>query len=663
MNKTVVLVLLSMFSFLLNTNAQETSKYNHKEAFDPLFLYNPGTVYRSGTGAPGPQYWQNSADYVINATLDVNNNKIIGDVQITYTNNSPDQLSFLWLQLDQNQFNDESKGGKTTSLEGGRHGNMGFEGGYTISNVKAVKENQISKKRTSSSSTYLSHIIADTRMQIRLSEPLRSGEKVTISMNYDFAIPRYGSDRLGKYPANDGTIYEMAQWYPRMAVYDDIEGWNVLPYIGAGEFYLEYGDMQYNITAPYDHIVVGSGELLNPKEVLTSTQIDRLKKASLSDETVMIRTANEVKDATSRPSKSGMLTWKFKCIQTRDVAWASSKSFIWDAAKINLPSGKSALAQSLYPAESDGNAKWGRSTEFVKASIEFYSNYLSEYTYPVATNVAGVVSGMEYPGIIFCGAGDGGESLWGVTDHEFGHNWFPMIVGSNERKYAWMDEGFNTFINDLSSAVFNNGEYYSPLNPRQYAPYMYGRDAVLNFPETIQPDNFGLAAYFKPGMGLGLLRDLVLGEDRFDFALKEYVKRWSFKHPTPFDFFETMEDAAGEDLGWFWKGWIVNDWKLDQAVDNVEYIDQNPLYGSIITISNQEQLPMPVIVEVRETNGNTNRVELPVEIWQKGSEWKFRYKSTSPIFSVTLDPDGKLPDVNSQNNTWRPGSYEMPEGN
>jgi hypothetical protein len=663
MKKIQVLILLFLSSFLFKTQAQETSKYNHKEAFDPLFAYNPGTVYRSGTGAPGPQYWQNTADYLINATLDVDNNKIIGDVQITYTNNSPDQMSFVWLQLDQNQFNDNSRGGKTTPLEGGRHGNMGFEGGYNISNVKASKEIQLSKKRTSSTSSYLSHVITDTRMQVRLNEPLRSGEKITISMNYDFAIPRYGSDRLGKYPANDGTIYELAQWYPRMAVYDDIEGWNIMPYIGGGEFYLEYGDIVYNITVPHDHIVVGSGELLNPKDVLTSTQINRLKEAAQSNETVMIRTAEEVNDATSRPVSSGMLTWKFKCNQTRDVAWATSKSFVWDAAKINLPSGKTSLAQSVYPVESEGYAKWGRSTEYVKASIEFYSDYLYEYTYPVATNVAGVVSGMEYPGIVFCGAGDSGSSLWGVTDHEFGHNWFPMIVGSNERKYAWMDEGFNTFINDLSSKSFNESEYYSPINPRQYAPYMFGRDAILNIPEAIQPNNFGLAAYFKPGMGLGLLRDLILGEDRFDYALKEYVKRWAFKHPTPFDFFETMEDAAGEDLGWFWKGWIMNDWKIDQAVDNVMYIDQIPAKGSIITISNQEQLPMPVIVEVKESNGKTGRIELPVEIWQQGFEWKFRYNSTSPIVSVTIDPDNILPDVNGKNNIWIPASFELPEGN
>ena len=634
------------------------AQYDQHEAFDPLFGYRQGTVYRSATGAPGPQYWQNRADYTINAQLDEEANTLNGSVTITYTNNSPDQLPYIWLQLDQNQFNDDSKGGKSTPIEGGRHGNMGFEGGYTISNVSATKEIQVSKRKTASTSVYLSHVIADTRMQIRFNEPLNSGEKVTLSMDYSFPIPRYGSDRMGKYSAADGTIYEFAQWYPRMAVYDDVEGWNVLPYVGGGEFYLEYGDINYNVTVPAGHIVVGSGELLNASEVLTSTQRDRLKEAANSDKTVMIRSAAEVNDPASRPKSEGMLTWKFRCNQTRDVAWSTSKAFVWDAARINLPSGKKALAQSVYPAESGGKEKWGRSTEYVKASIEFYSNYIYEYTYPVATNVAGIVSGMEYPGIIFCGAGDSGSDLWGVTDHEFGHNWFPMIVGSNERKYAWMDEGFNTFINDLSSKAFNSGEYYHPMNVRQYAPYMFDRDPILTIPDVVQSKNLGLAAYFKPAMGLKLLRENVLGEDRFDYAFKEYVKRWAFKHPTPFDFFESMEDGAGDDLGWFWKGWIVNDWKLDLAVNDVIYEGQNPEEGSVITVSLKEKLPMPFVVEVRESNGKTGRMEFPVEVWEKGGEWSFRYPSTSAILSVTIDPDNTLPDVNGRNNTWQPKQYK-----
>ncbi|UTA69733.1 M1 family metallopeptidase [Emticicia sp. 21SJ11W-3] len=638
------------------------SKYDHREAFNPLFNFMPGTAYRSGSGSPGPLYWQNRADYKIAATLDEAANKLTGETEITYKNNSPEKLAFVWLQLDQNQFNDNSRGTKTTTISGGRFGSTGFEGGYQIQLVSAEKKN-VSSKKVTYRPLYAEHLINDTRMQIRLTEPLATGEELKIKISYSFQIPRYGSDRIGKQETVNGIIYEMAQWYPRMAVYDDIEGWNTLPYLGAGEFYLEYGDFEYNITVPWDHIVAGSGELLNPGEVMTPEQIKRFNEAKNSDKTVIIRGKEEVTDAQSRPRQSGTLTWKFRCKQARDVAWASSKAFVWDAARINLPSGKTSVAQSVYPVESATNDSWNRSTEYVKACIEFYSKYIFEYTYPSATNVAGIVAGMEYPGIVFCSYSDKNESLWGVTDHEFGHNWFPMIVGSNERKYGWMDEGFNTFINTLSTKNFNNGEYYQPENIRQYAPYFYDRDPIMNIPDVIQNNNLGVAAYLKPGVGLTMLRELVLGEKRFDYGFKEYVHRWAFKHPTPLDFFRTMEDAAGEDLGWFWKGWYVNDWKIDQGVKEVSYIQQDVTKGAVITIENLEKMPMPVTVEIKESNGTTKRVELPVEIWQRGSTWSFKHPSTSAIESVSIDPDGKLPEVNTKNNLWKPAKYSSQTAN
>jgi hypothetical protein len=637
----------------VNAQMPTISKYDHRDAFNPLFNFMPGTAYRSGTGAPGPLYWQNKADYKVNIKLDEEANTLAGDVEITYKNNSPDKLPFLWLQLDQNQFNNESRGGKTTTIAGGRFGNAGFDGGYTIQFVSVDKNTQTGKKN-SIRSIYAEHLIDDTRMQIRLAEPILPNEEIKIKISYSFKIPHYGSDRMGKQETQDGIIYEVAQWYPRMAVYDDVEGWNTLPYLGAGEFYLEYGDFEYNVTVPYNHLVVGSGELMNPNEVLTAEQIKRFNAAKNSDKTVIIRSADEVNDANSRPRTEGTLTWKFKCKQSRDVAWASSKAFIWDACKINLPSGKTSLAQSVYPKESNGNDAWGRSSEYVKGCIEFYSKYVFEYSYPSAVNVAGVVAGMEYPGIVFCDYRDKTESLWGVTDHEFGHNWFPMIVGSNERKYAWMDEGFNTFINSLSTKNFNNGEYYSPENIRQMTPYYYDRDPIVNIPDVIQDNNLGIAAYMKPGYGLTMLRELVLGEKRFDYAFKEYVNRWAFKHPTPLDFFRTMEDAAGEDLGWFWKGWYINDWKIDQGVRDVSYIQQDATKGSVITIENLEKMPMPVTLEIKEVDGTKKRVLLPYEIWQRGSTWSFRHDSKSAIESIVIDPDNKLPDVNTRNNQWKP---------
>ena len=646
----------------VNAQMPTISKYDHRDAFNPLFNFMPGTAYRSGTGSPGPMYWQNKADYKINIKLDEEANALAGDVEITYKNNSPDKLPFIWLQLDQNQFNSESRGGKTTSITGGRFGNTGFDGGYTVKFVSVEKNTQIGKKQ-SLKSIYAEHLIDDTRMQIRLAESILPNEEVKIKIFYSFKIPQYGSDRMGKQDTQDGTIYEVAQWYPRMAVYDDVEGWNTLPYLGAGEFYLEYGDFEYNVTVPYNHLVVGSGELINPNEVLTAEQIKRINSAKNSDKAVIIRGVDEVNDIKSRPTTEGTLTWKFKCKQARDVAWASSKAFIWDACKINLPSGKTSLAQSVYPKESNGNNAWGRSSEYVKACIEFYSKYVFEYSYPNAVNVAGVVAGMEYPGIVFCDYRDKTESLWGVTDHEFGHNWFPMIVGSNERKYAWMDEGFNTFINSLSTKNFNGGEYYSPENIRQMTPYYYDRDPIVNIPDVIQDNNLGITAYMKPGYGLTMLRELVIGEKRFDYAFKEYVNRWAFKHPTPLDFFRTIEDAAGEDLGWFWKGWYINDWKIDQGVRDVTYIQQDATKGSVITIENLEKMPMPVTLEIKEADGTKKRVALPYEIWQRGSTWSFRHDSKSAIESILIDPDNKLPDVNTRNNQWKPSKLTKPQPN
>ncbi len=631
-------------ALLLSTAALAQSKYSAHELFHPLWNYGPVSPMRSAAGIPGPGYWQNSADYKIAVSLDDVANKITGDVEITYKNNSPDKLPFLWLQLDQNSFNTQSRGGKTTPISGGRFGNLAFEGGYKIESVT------IDGKPAN-------FIVEDTRMQIRLASPL--AEKIgtaKIKIAYSFTSPENASDRMGIQQTKNGAIYTVAQWFPRVCVYDDIEGWNVLPYLGAGEFYLEYGNFEYSINAPASHIVVGSGELLNPIDVYTADQVKKWAAAANSETTVVIRSAAEVTDPASRPAKD-RLTWKFKCNNARDVAFASSKSFILDACRINLPSGKKSLAVSVYPVESDGKNAWGRSSEYVKASIEHYSNWLYEYTYPVATNVAGIVSGMEYPGIIFCGFRDKTESLWGVTDHEFGHNWFPMIVGSNERKFAWMDEGFNTFINFYSTDAFNKGEYKNrKFDMHTIAKSMFreNADPIMSIPDVIQTRNLGWEAYNKPGFGLRILRENILGADRFDYAFRNYIAKWAFKHPTPMDFFRAMEDGAGEDLGWFWKAWFYELWRLDQSVKDVDYVEQDPTKGAVITIENLDKMAMPAVVEVELTSGEKERFTFPVEIWQRGSSWTFRTSTKLPIKSVVIDPDHSFPDMDSKNNTWKP---------
>lgn len=656
------LIAMGSLGFFNNTIAQEAEKgkYDAHVLFHPLFNFQPGNEYRSGSGAPGAKYWQNRADYKINVALEEDKGIVSGEVELTYKNNSPENLEFIWLQLDQNAFSDKSRGGKTTPVSGGRFGNTGFEGGDSI---KAVTILQGKDKFVDAE-----YKITDTRMQIRLKTPVKSnGDIIKIKIAYSFKIPEYGSDRMGTLETKNGIVYEMAQWYPRVAVFDDIEGWNLLPYLGAGEFYLEYGDFEYNVTVPWDHIVVGSGELLNPNDVLTAEQRKRLADAAKSDQTVMIRSAEEVTNPSTRPKQSGTLTWRFRCIQARDIAWATSKAFVWDAARMNLPKGKTALAQSVYPAEDGGLDGWGRSTEYVKGCIEFYSNYVHEFTYPVATNVAGIVGGMEYPGIVFCSSKSRKEDLWGVTDHEFGHNWFPMIVGNNERKYAWMDEGFNTFINFLSGDNFNNGEYKTTQmnDMHRLAPMIFRpkADPIMTIPDVVQAVNLGWEAYYKPALGLKMLREQILGKDRFDYAFHLYVQRWAFKHPTPYDFFRTMEDAAGEDLGWFWKGWFFENYKLDQAVKEVSYVEQNPQKGSYITIENLDQLAMPVKVDIEEVSGKKTRVELPVEIWQRGGSWTFKAATQQPVRSVIIDPEHSLPDINPENNIWKPAMYSEPEVN
>jgi Peptidase family M1 domain len=636
------LLLLRLDSF-----GQTLSTYDHEEAFAPLFYPSGGDLVRSASGSPGPGYWQNSADYKISAVLDDVNHQISATVLITYRNNSPEKLPFLWLQLDQNLFTAQSRSTAVTPVTGSRWGNQHFDGGYTIKSVTLDYKNQQEKA---------DYIINDTRMQIRLAKAIKAaGDSIKIKIEYSFKIPEYGADRMGRVLTKNGWIYAIGQWYPRMCVFDNLVGWNTLPYLGQGEFYLEYGNFDVSITTSAKEIVVASGELLNPTEVLTPGQIKRLNQARQSDQAVMIRSASEVTDPATRPAKD-KITWHFRIDNARDLAWAASTAFVWDAAKINLPDGKKSLAMSLYPVESAQDLSWNRSTEFVKGSIEHYSNQWFPYPYPVAINVATNVLGMEYPGIVFCFWHDQTRSLWGATSHEFGHTWFPMIVGSNERKYAWMDEGFNTFLNSLADEAFHNGEFSNRrTNRHATARYLFPQngEGLMVIPDAYSNlYNYETNSYSKGSLGLQLLREVILGEERFDGAFRYYINSWAYKHPTPWDFFHAMDNYSGEDLSWFWRGWFLYNWKCDQAVKSVDYAKGDTTQGATITIENREKLPMPVTVEVKEASGKTARVNLPVEVWQKGPTWKFYYPSSTRIQSVTIDPDNRLPDIDDSNNVW-----------
>ncbi|MBS1521406.1 MAG: M1 family metallopeptidase [Bacteroidetes bacterium] len=632
------------------------TKYDYHETFGPPFFTKNGNEFRAADGAPGPKYWQNRADYQLSAKLNDQTNEITGSEVLTYTNNSPQKLGFLWMNLEQNLFKQDSRGTAIVPLEGNppklnsRNWGRGqvFDAGFKIKSVKLVGEK--------GGETDIKFLVTDTRMQLFLPKDVNpNGGQIKLKIEYSFISPDYGSDRMGIQETKNGKIFQVAQWYPRMCVYDDVEGWNTIPYTGPGEFYLEYGDFDLTITAPANHIVVASGELMNPQDVYTPEQLKRWAEAEKSEKTVVIRSASEVTEASSRPAGKKELTWHFKIKNARDASWASSAAFIIDAAKMDLPSGKKSIAISAYPVESDGNDAWGRSTEYVKKSIEFNSKQWFEFPYPAATAVAGIVGGMEYPGIVFCGYKAKKGSLWGVNDHEFGHTWFPMIVGSNERLYGWMDEGFNTFINTLSTADFNNGEYArKPMDVEKAGAAVTNPalEPVLSQPANLKERNTGILLYFKPGMGLTMLREQILGHERFDFAFRTYIDHWAFKHPTPDDFFRTMENASGESLQWFWRGWFLNNWRLDVAVRDVKYLDNDPSKGALITIDNLEKMAMPVTLEIKTVSGKTDRVNLPVEIWERNSTWTFKYPSTEEIQSVTYDPDKVMPDYNPDNNVW-----------
>ena len=627
--------------------AAGNSAYDPLKTFAPLSLPDPVNRYRSSDGAPGPDYWQNSADYEIHASLDPEKKELTATEVITYTNNSPDALTSLWLQLDQNTYRRDSRGAAADGSE-----QTEFTDGFLLDSVEVDSGSRHGK---------VDYVVSDTRMQIPLVQALKArGGQLRIRIQYHYTVPGLFGGRTSWVETPKGAIYDIAQWYPRMAVYDDLCGWDTQPYL-FNEFYLEYGRFDYYVTVPSNMIVAGSGELQNPTEVLAKTLLQRLDEARNSDRTVVIRSAADIDDPTSSLRTSGTQTWHYRMEKTRDVAFSASSAFVWDAARIRLPDGAHSLAMSFYPVESGGDAAWGRSTEYLKHAVEEFSRRWSVYPYPVAVNVAGGSSGMEYPGLIFDGTKDKGKDLFWITAHEIGHTWFPMVVGFNERRNAWMDEGFNTFIDTYESDDFQNG-VYGPKRDSEYAPGG-GHPAdeilpVLNDPnapviltraDAIKEKYRHPVTYFKSALGLALLREQILGPQRFDWAFRKFIRDWSFRHPSPSDFFRAMESEGGEDLSWFWRGWYMNNWTLDLAVQGVKYTN-----GDVqITIANRGQLVMPARVQVVFEDGSNTHVQLPVETWIQNTVFTLHLKSKQAVVSVVIDPDHAIPDNDRTNNEWK----------
>ncbi|MCZ2458333.1 MAG: M1 family metallopeptidase [Chitinophagales bacterium] len=650
----IVFLFFNLFTWS-QVNIAEVN-YDPHELFSQKFYTKNGNEFRSADGSPGPKYWQNRADYTLNTTIDTVTNILDGSETIHYTNNSPDQLPSLWLELAQNTYREDARSNfYTSSLRRLKWTTTGNTDGYIFDSITITFKGKTTKA---------DYIINDTRMQLRLPVPLSSHEKINIRIKYHYTIPGTFGGRTDYYSTRNGKVYEIAQWYPRMSVYDDLHGWNTLPFLGSGEFYCEYGDFDYTVTVPAGMIVAGSGELQNEKEVLSTKQIARLDAARKSDKTVVIRTEEEVSNETAYPGTKKTVSWHFKMFNTRDVAFGASKAYMWDAARVNLPAGKKSLAMSVYPVESAGENAWGRATEYLKKSIEYFSEKWFVYPYPVAVNEAGQAGGMEYPGIVFDGWRSKAGELYWVTAHEIGHNWFPMVVGSNERRYPWMDEGLNTFIDVYAADEFNHGEY-APKRDGEYAPGKGNpADEIIPLLKDAAAPNMMARAdmltekyrhplvYFKPAFGLVMLREEILGKDRFDYAFKKYIERWAYKHPSPDDFFRTMENESGEDFSWFWKEWFYNNWQFDVAIRSASYTDNDAKNGVDITLVNLQKMALPVRLHVVFKNGEDMNLSLPVETWLQGSTHYLHLTTTQAIRSITLDPDNKLPDSNRQNNIW-----------
>lgn len=597
----MLLLLVGMFISFASQNAfAQRDKNINRSYFKQLEQELPTpNVYRAGSGAPGYAYWQQKVDYKIQITLDDEKQRITGQETITYHNNSPDQLSYLWVQLDQNMRAKDSDTYKTTTgtlntkttLEGIAYstGDSDFEGGF---NIEAVM---------TTDGTKLPFTINRTMMRIDLPTPLKANEKYSFQIKWNYNIQDQLKDggRSGYeyFEGDKNYLYEIAQFFPRMAVYDDVNGWLHKQFLGRGEFSLEFGDYEVEMTVPADHVLGATGVLQNPDEVMSAAQKERWAKAQKSDVPVLIITQDEATKAEKNKAKDTK-TWKFKAENVRDFAFASSRKFIWDAMAVKI-GGKSIMAMSYYPKE--GNPLWGQySTEAVAHTLEVYSKHTIDYPYPVAISVHGPVFGMEYPMICFNGGrpeADGTYSerikyaLISVIIHEVGHNFFPMIINSDERHWTWMDEGLNTFMQFITEEEWQRDYPSRRGNAQDIVDYMKGEKSgimpiMTDSEEILQ---FGNNAYGKPATALNILRETVMGRELFDYAFKEYAERWAFKHPKPADFFRTMEDASGTDLDWFWWGWFYTTDNVDISIENVMFFEPKSQAAEVEKATTKEQ--------------------------------------------------------------------------
>jgi len=691
LTSTLFIVFTLFFNLL---NAQNTKV----DPFAPLpDLYSASNTYRNASGSPGHQYWQQQADYKIEITLDENKRTITGKETITYSNNSPDVLEYLWIQADQNKFKKSAFSNQATSSmdfvnflsEEELFKVIGFNGGFNINNITDIYNKAIP------------FTVINTMIRLNLPEKLLPGKKLEILISWNFEINdiSLSNERSGfeYFPEDKNFIFAIAQFYPRMAVYNDVEGWQNKQYLGEGEFALEFGNFEVSITVPSDHIIAATGELSNATTVLSKDQLDRFTKAKTSDKQIIIVSEEEVKSKESQPEKTSK-TWKFIAKNVRDFAFASSRKFIWDAVSVNTGT-KNVLAMSFYPKE--GKKIWEKtSTKMVEHTIKFYSDFVFEYPYPVAQSINISHVGMEYPMISFNEGGrDEGSSFFGsysenllksIIIHEVGHNWFPMIINSDERQWGWMDEGINSFVQYLAESNLDKkfpswsgkpSDIIGYMRKNSYVmPIMTSADNLLNISEE---------AYFKPAVALGILRNTILGEEVFDYAFKSYAERWKFKHPYPADFFKSMEEASGADLDWFWRSWFYSTDNVDQALTDVEvfytgklnndikksdlniketeeitiensnsphtydFSKVNNKFWATVRVENKGNIVMPIILKIEFEDQDDQIFKFPAEIWRSNS--KFIYKRILLDYQpkrFVIDPFYEIADIDQSNNTF-----------
>jgi hypothetical protein len=666
---------------LLSVSVFAQENYNQNK-FRQLYQELPTpNSYRTASGAPGHEYYQQRADYKMKIRLDDEKQIIYGEETITYFNNSPDTLKYVWVQLDQNvraktsdtkkiAYGDLSNGYSLYSL---KRAQVDFDGGFKIDKVTTPDQRP------------LGVYIHKTMMRVDVPNYLVPGGSFSFEIDWWYNI----NDRMqigGRsgyeyFKKDDNYLYTIAQFFPRMAVYNEVEGWQNKQFLGRGEFTLPFGNYEVELTVPEDHVVAATGELINAEEILTTEQLGRLAVARKSFKDPVFIITQEEATANESSRKTGTKTWKYKADNVRDFAFASSRKFIWDAMAVQLES-KVSMAMSAYPKE--GNPLWETySTRAVAQTMITYSRHTIEYPYPVAWSIHTARIGMEYPMICFNGGRprpDGSFSentrrgMISVIIHEVGHNFFPMIINSDERQWTWMDEGLNTFCQYLTEQEFEEGYKSRRGPPYKIIDYMKGEkdfiSPIMTNSESIF--QFGNNAYGKPATALNILRESVMGRELFDYAFKEYSQRWAFRHPSPADFFRSMEDASSFDLDWFWRGWFFTNDHVDIAIDEVNEFSGEELKGKFkkvpptftdfvkdqdyyyeVTFKNIGGLVMPLFMEFEFEDGSKEEQRIPAEIWRMtGDEVSKVFNFDKKVVAISLDPKFETADVDVENNYW-----------